>query len=116
MNINLKEIAMQVEEDLKKLGKRIVAYHNGELDEDPLEEFTDRILDISRTQQLLSDGWETTSYEVCLGWGGPGTWLETGSYTIRVAWWEDYVEWHVYDPDAREAIDMVHDYLHEIYG
>ena len=115
MKLNLKEIAMQVENELKKLAELTTAFHNGELDEDPLEEFMDRILDISRIQQLLIDGWETVSYEICLATGGPAIWIETSTYTIRVAWWGDYVEWHVYDPDAREAIDLIHNYLDELY-
>ena len=59
------------------------------------EEFLDGVLDIRRTQVLLTDGWETAEYTLTLGAGGPSVYLTvtpSGWATVKVYWWTEKAE------------------------
>jgi len=112
----VRKIAQMYEKDLIELAEKLEKYYDGEIEEDPLDEFLDGVLDVKRVQALTENGWETTNYILCLGWGGPGIWLETGNYVIEVAWGGDHVRWVVFDERARKAIDEIHEHLEEIEG
>lgn len=116
MTTDVREIAQMYEKDLIGLAGKLEEYYAGEIDDDPLDEFFDRVLDVKRIQSLGDKGWETIGFELCLAWGGPGVWLDTGNYVITVAWWGDKVEYKVMDERGRRAIDEIHERLMEIYG
>lgn len=83
-------------------------------DVEDFDEFMENILDIERTQYLSNGGWQTKSYTIVTGTGGPHSEFST-DYHIRAYWGGESREYYVGNSDARDTIDRVEDYLNDLY-
>ncbi len=84
-------------------------------DDSPMGLFFDDVLEIKREQYLSNGKWITQYYTLVLGTGGPHIEFQTDHH-INVYWGGDKAEFTTYDEKAIENINLIEEYLNEIYG
>jgi len=106
------------ESELARLVKNPADYlkdQGADPEDDPIALFLDNdALEIRREQYLSDDKWVTMQYTIVTGTGGPHVEFST-DYEIRVYWSGEAVESTTQDPDAREAIDLIEEFLKDCY-
>lgn len=112
--MNLEEARKVVDEQLEHQVRSHAEFVEKTLRDGRFDEFLDHVLDMSRKQAWNpnKNKWETTGYEFCLAWGGPGIWFNT---------WDCEIEGHWSGSESRvklprDVCDAIDDYLNEIYG
>jgi hypothetical protein len=73
------------------------------------------VLEIKREQYLSNGKWITQYYTLVLGTGGPHVEFQTDHH-INVYWGGEKAEFTTYNEKAIENIDLIEEYLNEIYG
>ena len=82
-------------------------------DPDKVDEFLDGALSIEAHVDM--DTLEPKDFEILLGYGGPNVWMNVADGRITVTWGAEKIVAKMDDPEAKEALEALFDYLEEIY-
>lgn len=115
METELKKAVENVLEELAEFGRKLEKFYEDEIDEDPIWEFLENVLDVSRTQAFVNGRWKTTRYTFCVAWGGPAIYVSTDG-VVEGYWGAESITVPVTDPDAKEFLRELEEYLDEVYG
>lgn len=82
-----------------------------EIEEPEQASMYDYFDDVYDIEYRIDGNGEYRSVKLCIAWGGPGIYVDTGDRKVKLYWWSDYAE----SPIFGDACDLIDEEFEDLY-